>query len=218
MSADQEMVNIVVNDKPVEAKTGQTVLTACLQAGIYIPNLCHNEKDMVPAASCRLCFVQLNDGPDPVAACTQRVSDGLHIRTDTEAVRRLQRSALRLLLSVHCIECKTCPANQACALQQMARFLDMRLSSKPLDTILKTEAIDRSHPQIDYYPNRCVLCGKCIRVCRNKHEDALLTFYNRGFETSIRAFPTGKGLDGDCGNCARCIEVCPVAALQIRKE
>jgi NADH dehydrogenase/NADH:ubiquinone oxidoreductase subunit G len=210
------MVQIVVDDKPVETRSGQSVLQACLQVGIYIPNLCFITDDDRPSASCRLCFVEIEGQPAPVTACTHPVADGLRIRTHTKPVRRLQRSALKLLLSVHCVECKICPANRACALQQIARFLKVALNSKPLEQILKPVAVDQSHPFIDHLPNRCVLCGKCIRTCRDHGGYSMLTFYRRGFETVIRGFDGGDQIQVPCADCSRCIEACPVGALQMR--
>jgi bidirectional [NiFe] hydrogenase diaphorase subunit len=208
-------VRIVVDGHRVTAASGQSLLQACLAAGIYIPNLCFMEVRQRPAASCRLCFVELEGQPSPVTACTQPVSDGLQVRTDTQPVRRLQRSALRLLLSVHCVECRRCPANRSCGLQQIARFLKIGLKSRPLEQILKAESVDRSHPGIAHYPNRCVLCGRCIQACRDQRGQPTLAFCQRGFDTVVKAFPLGDEAFSDCADCARCIEVCPVGALQL---
>jgi NADH dehydrogenase/NADH:ubiquinone oxidoreductase subunit G len=206
----------MVDGNPLEALAGQSVLQACLQAGIYIPNLCFMENQERPSASCRLCFVEIAGQPAPVTACTLPVVDGLRVRTDTDRVRRLQRSALKLLLSVHCVACKKCPANRSCGLQQVARFLGAGLNSKPLEQTLKPEAVDRSHPCIDHFPNRCVLCGKCIITCRDHSGQPALAFCRRGFDTVVRAFPAGGDVPPDCADCSRCIEICPVGALQLR--
>ena len=212
----QATVRIIVDGQPVTAGAGQSLLQACLAAGIYIPNLCFTEDQDRPSASCRLCFVDIGGLPGPVTACTRVAVDGLQVRTDTQAVRRLQRSALRLLLSVHCVECKKCPANRSCGLQQIARFLGVGLKHHPLERVLKPTAVDRSHPFLDYYPNRCVLCGKCVQACRAHRGQPILAFCQRGFDTIVRAFPAGEGGTSGCADCSRCIDICPVGALQRR--
>ena len=135
------------------------------------------------------------------------------VQTDTEPVRRLQRAGLELLLSVHDVACKTCPANRNCGLQDIARFLKVGLKSRRLPKQLKEEAVVFDHPCIDYHPNRCVLCGKCVAVCRHRSGLPHLAFAGRGFSTVITAFGAAES---DCSNCSTCIDVCPVGALTAR--
>ncbi len=212
------MVKLVVDDKEVTATAGQSLLQACLQNGIYIPNLCFLENDTHPTASCRLCFVQIVDQHAPVPACTVPVDQGMRVKTDTTAVRRLQRSALRLLLSVHHVDCKHCHAHRACALQQIAKFLNIGLKSKPLPNLPRTVEVDRSHPHIDHYPHRCVLCGKCIKVCRNHNHPSAFTFSGRGIDTRVRHYTLESDAMPDCADCNQCVAICPVGALRARAE
>ena len=100
------MVKLIVDDREIEAAEGATLLQACLKNDIYIPNLCHMEDMAHPAALCRMCFVEIEGQDKPVASCTITVSENMVVKTDTPAVRRLQRRALRLLLSVHDVDCK----------------------------------------------------------------------------------------------------------------
>jgi len=211
------MIEFIVDAQKITARPGQTLLSACLENGIYIPHLCYLEEEDRPAASCRMCFVEIEGTPAPVPACTITVSSDLLVRTDTPAVRRLQRSALKLLLSVHDIDCKHCHANHACALQKIAGFLKIGLKAKPLEKIPRSPEVDRSHPAIDHYPHRCVLCGKCVSVCRAQNGQPILTFSGRGFDTAIRYFAGGEDSLPDCPACGRCIAVCPVGALALRK-
>ncbi|MDY6910242.1 MAG: 2Fe-2S iron-sulfur cluster-binding protein [Thermodesulfobacteriota bacterium] len=102
------MIRITVDGKEIQTEQGKSVLQACLENGIYIPNRCFLKTREQPRASCRLCFVETSDAQRPVTACTKTVRDGLDVRTKTEAVRRLQRTAFKLLMSAH--HCSPRPA------------------------------------------------------------------------------------------------------------
>lgn len=209
------MVALTVDDRTIAAPAGSSVLLACLAAGITIPHLCWLETDS-PAdapAACRLCFVEIDGFREPVTACTVTVESGMTVRTGTEAVRKLQKTAFKLLLSVHRVDCKHCPANKACALQDMAKFLGVGLGCKPFERVLKEPEVDTRHPVLDYYPNRCVLCGICVRICRDRHESSLLNFAGRGFDTVVGYFDTDPDAAGDCASCQACITACPTGAL-----
>jgi bidirectional [NiFe] hydrogenase diaphorase subunit len=211
-----KMIRVVVDDKDLEVEDGTVLLDACLDQGIYIPHLCHLRGKQEPHASCRLCFVQIQGVPKPVPSCTVTVREGMVVKTDTPEVRALQISALRLLLSVHDVDCAHCPANKKCALQDMARFLHLGLKPKDLETYLKEPAIVQDHPLIDYYPNRCVLCARCIRVCRTQNGLPLMTFANRGFDTVISFYAGGRM--PDCADCLACADICPVGALVLKNS
>jgi len=166
------MITLRIDDKKIEVAEGANLLEACLDNGIYIPNLCYLKGMEHPPASCRLCFVEIEGTDHPVSSCSIEVGRKTVVHTDTPRVRQLQKTALQLLLSVHDVDCKNCPANRKCALQDMAKFLKVALKSKGLDRLLKETRIDERHPLFDYYPNRCVLCGKCVYVCRRQQNRA----------------------------------------------
>ena len=207
-------VTITVDERPLEVEAGTSLLQACLDNDIYVPNLCHLPGTAEPQASCRLCFVEVAGMDKPVAACTTRVVDQMVVRTDTPDVRRLQKTGLRLLLSVHKVDCKNCPANKNCALQNLAKFLKVGLKPKNLEQHLKEPESDDTHPHLAYYPNRCVLCGKCLQACRSANGNAMLAFAQRGFDTVI-SFYSDPGLETPvCEACRACVDICPVAALR----
>ena len=120
---DTQIIAIQVDGKEIQVEEGTTLLKACLDNDIYIPNLCYLEGMERPPASCRLCFVALENRKDPVPSCTIKVEEGMVIRTDTDEVRQLQRSALQFLLSVHKVDCAHCPANRNCGLQDIPKPL-----------------------------------------------------------------------------------------------
>ena len=207
------MVTIVVDEDRFDAEEGVPLLKACLDNGHYIPHLCYLEESDRAAACCRLCFVNVEGSNAPLASCCVPVHDGMIVRTDTSPVRRLQKTALKLLLSAHDVDCKNCPANRRCALQDIAAFLKVGLTSRPFPRSLKEPAIDRVHLCLDYYPNRCVLCGRCVEVCRKSGHRSELTFTRRGFTTVIGFFGRPDAVRQDCEKCRACIEICPVSAL-----
>lgn len=207
------MIALQIDDRKIEVAEGTNLLEACLDNGVYIPNLCYLKGMQHPPVSCRLCLVEIEGRDHPVCSCSIRVEREMFVHTDTPSVRQLQKTALQLLLSAHDVDCKNCPANRHCALQDMAKFLKVALKTKGLDRLLKEIRIDERHPFLDHYPNRCVLCGKCVYVCRRQHSRAGLTFARRGINTVIDFYGHLQTEQLPCGTCQACVEVCPVAAL-----
>ena len=207
------MIKLKIDNREIEAPVSAVLLKVCLDHGFYIPNLCYLDGMKEPAASCRLCFVEIEGEDAPVPACTVQVAEGMVVRTDTEAVRQLQRASLQLLLSAHHVDCAHCPANKKCDLQNMAKFLKVGLKPKHLEEHLKDFDIDQSHHCLDYYPNRCVLCGRCVTMCRDIHVQPFLTFSKRGLDTVITFYGGDDLSDTPCKECLACVNVCPVSAL-----
>lgn len=214
---EKKPIKLTVDGREIETEEGRILLQVCLENDIYIPHLCYMEGMERPPGSCRMCFVDIEGENKPLSSCTLYCKDGMVVKTDTPEVRKLQRSALRFLLSVHHVDCKNCPANKKCALQNMAKFLKIGLKVKNLDMHLKETHVDESHPCLDYYPNRCVLCGRCVTVCGERHEKPFLTFAKRGLDTVVSFY--GENNDRitlPCRECHACADVCPVSALLLK--
>jgi len=205
-------INLTIDGNKVQAKPGEKVLFAALDAGIYLPNLCAI-RGVRPHTGCRLCFVEIDGKPKPITACTEEVTEGMAVRTDTEHVRRLQRTALELLLASHPIVCKSCPANGNCELQKIASFLHIKLKQKRFRTKHRDLPVDDSHPDITLDPNLCILCGKCVWACNEEREIGALNYAFRGDRTIISPFGGDRLVDTRCDGCGLCAEVCPVGAI-----
>lgn len=208
-------VRIIIDGEEIEAAEGDNLLRVCLENDIYVPNLCYMKGMDAPPVSCRLCFVEIEGGNGPVSSCTVEVSGGMVVFTDTNKVRRLQRTALEFLLSTHRVECASCPANKNCEIQKLAKFLKVGLKSESYKKYLKEVDIDDTHPELNYYPNRCVLCGRCVYVCGQKN-NSVLSFAKRGLDTVVTFY--GQGGNQACDTCKECVEVCPVKALTLKES
>ncbi len=203
-------IKIKIDNRDIDALPGANLLQVCLDNGIYIPNLCHIKDSDTPSASCRLCFIEVKGIGSPVPACTVKIEKAMVVYTDTQKVRRLQRSALNLLLSTHLVDCGNCPANKWCEIQKIAHFLGVGLTTVGLEKKLKDTPVDEIHPFISYFPNRCVLCGRCVYTCE-KQGHSILAFAKRGIDTVITMY--GQEDNQICKSCGACISVCPVKAL-----
>ena len=213
---EKKLIKFTVDNREIEAMEGDNLLQTCLDNDIYIPNLCFIKGMERSPVSCRLCFVEIEGKEKPLPSCTIKVKEGMVVKTDTQPVRQLQVSALKLLLSVHQVDCRHCPANKKCELQKLAKILKVGLKSKQLEKHLKEIEIDKTHPCLDYYPNRCVLCGKCVYICNEKREKPLLTFAKRGLETVISLYGAKDILTLPCEECHECVDICPVSAITLK--
>ena len=205
-------VTIRIDGREVRTEEGRRVLAAALDAGIWIPHLCGVETSGLPFASCRLCWVEVEGREEPITSCTLEARDGMEIRTRSEAVDRLVSASFHMLLSTHPLPCKGCPGHKNCALQDIARERKLRLRHGVYPTVLPDLSVDESHPEIGLDPNRCILCGECIRACEDEGP-RVLDFVGRGLETRIGTFDGLPLAETRCNACGRCAEVCPVKAL-----
>jgi len=206
-------ISFTIDDRPVEAEAGTRILWAALDAGIFIPHLCAVREREEAFGACRLCFVEVEGRDLPVTACSETVTPGMRVLTRSERVDRLRRRGLELLLSHHDLDCKHCTANGSCALQDLARKLKVPLVPRRLRKLAADAPVDDSHPGVVLNPNRCVLCGKCVWVCREVEKSGVLDFVFRGLGTRIAPFGLEPLAESACTGCLKCVEVCPVGAL-----
>ena len=207
-----DKVSLTIDDIAIQAPEGERLLWAALDNDIYIPNLCAIRQAEIPFGGCRLCFVEIEGINSPITACSQVVEEGMIVRTNTPKVRRLRRTAFKLLLSHHALDCRNCAANGHCELQRIASRLGLKLRSRRFRPIPRSLPVDSSHPLFVYDPNKCVLCGKCVWQCNEKGAGNI-DFAFRGIDTMISPFANMLMEDSICNNCMECIDICPVGAL-----
>lgn len=209
-------VRLIIDGREITAGAGDTVLYAALQHGIYIPNLCAIAEKEEPSASCRLCFVEVAGKKSPVTACTETVSDGMTVFTRGEKALQLTRAGFELLMASHALDCAHCPKNGVCELQKIARHLYVTLKPRRLRLLTRELPVDDSNPLFTYNPNKCVLCGRCVWICREKMNNRFLGFAYRGFNRRVTTFANEPMVKLQCAACVKCINVCPTGALSLK--
>ncbi len=206
-----DMVNLKINGQPVSVPAGSTVLEAARAAGIEIPTLCYL-KDVSQTGSCRMCLVEIKGGRALQAACVYPVAEGIEVQTNTPTVREARKAVLELMLSNHDRKCLTCPRNRNCELQALSD--ELGVSDIPYEGERNEYSIDEISPSIVRDNNKCVLCRRCVNVCKHVQTVGVIDTMERGFKTKVGcAFEASLG-DVDCVNCGQCIAVCPVGALR----
>ncbi|MBO4898067.1 MAG: iron hydrogenase small subunit [Clostridia bacterium] len=205
-----ENVNIKINGQSYSVPANYTVLEAAHSVNIDIPTLCYL-KDASQTGACRMCVVEVSNARALQAACVYPVSEGLEITTNSKRVRDARKVTLELILSEHDRKCLTCIRNQNCELQKLAEEFGIR--DIPFEGTRVEHEIDDLSPSIVRDNNKCVLCRRCVNVCKNVQTVAVIDTMNRGIKTEVgTAF--GKSLsEVDCVNCGQCITACPVGAL-----
>lgn len=211
-------VSLTIDGKKIRAPEGDNLLWAALDNGIYIPNLCALRDKPEPAASCRLCFVEVAGKKPPVTACTETVEQGMVVNTRGPGALRLARTATELLLSSLPVDCAHCPSHGFCELQKIAAHLGIKLKTKRFRKILRKLPVDYSSPLFIYDPNKCVVCGRCVWVCRERLGIGALGFAHRGFERLVTTFGGEPIGESKCRDCADCVIACPTGALVFKDK
>ncbi len=206
-------VSLTIDGKKVTARQGEKVLWAALNNGIYIPNLCALRDASEPAASCRLCWVEVEGKKQPVTACTETVEQSMVVNTRGPGALRLARTALELLLASNVVDCARCPASGSCELQKIAAHLRVKLKTRRFRKLLRKLPVDSSSPVFINDPNKCVLCGRCIWVCRERLGIGALGFAHRGFKRRVTTFGDEPIGESPCQECGECVVACPTGAL-----
>ena len=205
-----DMVNVTIDGRKLQAPKSATVLTAAQAAGISVPSLCYHP-ELRPEGACRVCVVEVEGAKSLVASCVYPVNEGMVVRTNTAAVREARKAVVELLLANHPQDCLSCQRNTNCELQTMAADLGIR--KVRFDGVKKNLPLDANNPALVRDPNKCILCGRCIKACSDRQGVNVYSFAKRGFDTVVApAFEVGLD-QAPCTYCGQCASVCPTAAI-----
>ncbi len=202
---------ITIDGRSVGFTDEKNLLTIIRKAGIDIPTLCYHS-ELSTFGACRLCMVEDNRGR-MFASCSEEPRDGMVIYTNTAKLRNYRRLVIELLLAAHCRDCLTCEKNGDCNLQALAkRFGIMNVR---FDNYKEQVPLDFSSPSIVRDPNKCILCGNCVRVCSEIQGIEALNFANRGSEATVIPAFDKPIAETSCVNCGQCRIYCPTGAISI---
>ncbi len=208
-------VNLKINNIDVTVPEGSTILEAARSIDIDIPTLCYL-KDINEVGSCRICVVEVKGMRALQASCVYPVSEGMEVFTNTKNVRDVRKINLELILSNHERKCLTCNRNKNCELQTLSN--DLGVSEIRYEGENPHYNVDKLSASIVRDPNKCIICRRCVNVCKNIQTVSVIDANERGFKTIIGSAFNMPLAETPCTNCGQCIVVCPVGALREKEE
>ncbi|MCK4533257.1 [FeFe] hydrogenase, group A [bacterium] len=206
------LINFTIDGQKVQAEKDTTIFQAAKKININIPHLCQHEALSIYGA-CRICMVEIEGRPRLEPSCAVVVEEGMKVTTNNQRIRKARKMIVELLLANHPEDCFTCDRSQICELRKLA--YDLGIKELRFEKARKYDyKEDTSSPSVIRDPNKCILCGRCIRVCKEIQSVGAIDFVNRGGRTQVLTF-FNQGLDNiECTNCGQCILACPTGALR----
>lgn len=204
------MCQIEINGRVAEAEVGETLLEVLRREGVKVPTLC-NVEGLNPTGACRMCVVEMEGRGNLVPSCAFPVSDGMKIQTHSAKAVQARKTIVELLLSSHPDDCNYCARNGNCELQTLAAELGVR--QRRYKGKRKKMKVDVANPSLVRDPEKCILCGRCVRVCEEIQNVGAIDFIGRGSDATVgTSFDEGLNVSS-CINCGQCSLVCPTGAL-----
>lgn len=207
---------VTINGRELIGRSGQTIMILARENGIHIPHLCYDRR-LMPVGACRMCLVQVEGQKSLVTACTSEVEPGMIVQTETDEIRKIRKTILELLFYEHRAVCTTCDAAGRCKLQRYG--YDYQVDEKILTAIEQGEPIDNytnGNEAIEYDPNKCIRCGRCVRICEQIEGVTALTLKGRAADVEVSTAFDIPLNDSTCELCGQCISTCPTGALYER--
>ena len=206
-----ELISLTVDGVEVQVPAGSTVLQACESIGVEIPTLCTDPR-LDPYGACRMCVVEIQPGPPrPMASCTMQAAPGMEVVTDSKSIKEIRKHVIELQLQHHPLDCPYCDQAGTCELQD--ETFAQEIHQSPYETVPKAHPEEILNEVILINHNRCILCGRCVRICDEQIGVYALDFVHRAIGTFIAP---AQHKEMDCERCGMCIETCPVGALLSR--
>lgn len=210
-----DTVKLKINGMDVEVPQGTTILEAARKIGIEIPTLCYM-KEINAIGACRICVVEVKGLRTLAAACVYPVNEGMEVSTNSGAVYKARRATLELILSNHRMDCLTCLRSQNCELQKLAK--DAGIQEIRFHTDNNAPQIEDSSLHLVRDNSKCILCRRCVAVCKQNQSVSVIGPNDRGFESHISCAFDRNLDEAPCVSCGQCITVCPTGALTERDE
>ena len=206
-----EVRTLVIDGRDVAANAEQTLLSVARENGIAIPTLCHLE-GLSDIGACRLCMVEVEGSKKLLPACVTHVQEGMRVTTNSERLLEYRRRVIEMFFLERNHVCAVCVANNSCELQSAARALS--LTHFELSPLHPDVEVDATHERFVLDQNRCILCGRCVRVCDEIEGAHVWDIRGRGANARLVSdMGTPWGESTTCTSCGKCVQVCPTGAL-----
>jgi formate dehydrogenase alpha subunit len=209
-------VTLTIDGKEIQTWQGATILETALENKIYIPHLCAHP-DLKPAGSCRVCLVELDNGQF-VTSCRTPVKEGMVVETKNPEIDRVRRPIIEMIIANHHMDCRNCLKKGQCELQRI--MAHMKIDKQKIRQNMRLPAtgmpVDETNPFFIRDPNKCILCGICVRTCQEIAKVHAIDFAGRGNTSKIATFSDKVIARSKCVSCGECVIRCPVGALALR--